>query len=194
MKRPIEKPSEPIMRFFSPEFYMQFNSHDDDVADRANAAWEKSLKRYKRHLADIRDRMPSQVRKLSELCLHDAEVLGFEQESQSFCPVSQGVSSAPLWSALAIVTLRQDATIRSLFYMLWDRVRQYPPNNEWPFSKTRKHWLYDEVDVAADQRGLFLHRILFSDGSVVEIPFVSVVPSSITLPTGNESVIAKRIA
>lgn len=149
----------PIMRYFTPELYIRFNSPDDDVADAANEAWENALEDYQNHLASFRDKMPSQVRKLSELCLHDAEVLSFEMGNE----------------ILAIVSLKQDANIRSLFYMLWDRVRQYPFSGEWAFSKLRKSWLYDEVDVAPDQHGLFLHRVLFSDGSVVEIPFVSVV-------------------
>jgi hypothetical protein len=194
MKHPIEKPSDRIMRFFTPELYVQFNSADDDVADRANEAWEKALEAYRIHLAGIRDRMPTHVRNVSELCLHDAEVLGFEQESQACFPFPEPLGTTPHWSALAIVSLKQDDTIRSLYYVLWDRVRQYPPPKNWPFSKLQKHWLYDEMDVTANQRALLLHRVLFSDGSIAEIPFISVVASSVTLPSGNENRVAKRIA
>jgi hypothetical protein len=194
MRHPIEKPSKQIMRFFTPELYVQFNSADDEVADRANEAWEKTLKEYQSHLDAIRDSMPSQVRKVADLCLHDAEVLGFEQEVQSPFPFPESVSPTPHWSAVAILCLKQDRTILSLIYLLWDRIREYSAEKDWRFSKARKHWLYDEVDVAADHRGAFLHRILFSDGSVVEIPFLSAIISSVTLPAAEEDGASRRIA
>ncbi len=189
MKHPTDKPCEQIMRFFTPELYTQFNSEDDDVADRANEAWEKAVQEYRRHLDAIRDQMPPQVRKVAELCLHDAEVLGFEQDLQFF-PWPE-----PSWpgSAVAILSLNQDGTIRSLIYMLWDRVREYAAKVDWQFSKSRKHWLYDELETAG-HRGMFLHRILFSDGSVIEIPFVSVITTSIALPVMGEGSAARRIA
>ncbi len=182
------------MRFFAPELYMQFNSSDDEVADRANEAWEKALQEYQRHLETIRHLMPPQVRKITELCLHDAEVLGFEQEMQSAFPFPEPFWPGPLWSAAAILSLMQDRTVRTLIYMLWDRVREHQAKEDWPFSKARKHWLYDEVDVETDHRGLFLHRILFSDGSVVEIPFVTAMTSSVALPTEEEGGATRRIA
>src|SRR5438046_1740046 len=104
MKHPTGKPSEPIMRFFTPELYARFNSSDDDVADRANEAWEKALQEYQRHLDAIRDQMPSQVRTVADLNLHDAELLGFEQDVQSFCPSPEPSSSGPRWSAVAILS------------------------------------------------------------------------------------------
>jgi hypothetical protein len=175
------------MRFFTPELYLQFNSSDDEIADRANEAWEKALHEYQDHLDAIRPRMPSQVRKIAELCLHDAEVLGLEQEVQSLFP-------EPFWSAMAILSLKQDRTIQTLIYMLWDRVREYPARQDWPFSRSRKHWLYDEVDLAADRQGAFLHRILLSDGCIVEIPFRSAVISGVTLPAADEGEVARRTA
>jgi hypothetical protein len=194
MKHPTKKPSDQVMRFFTPDLYTQFNSADDEVADRASEAWEIALQEYQRHLDAIRHKMLSQVRKVAELCLHDAEVLGFEQELQSFFPFPEPFWPCPLLSALAILSLKQDDRIYSLIYMLWDRVREYPAKKDWQFSKLRKHWLYDEVDVAADHRGFFLQRILFSDGIVVEIPFVSVITSSVTLPAADEGSVARRIA
>ena len=182
------------MRFFTPELYLQFNSSVDATADRANDAWEKSLQEYQRHLDAIRPTMPSQIKKISELCLHDAELLGFEQEMQSFLPFTETLWPGPLCSSVAVVSLEHEGKLHSLIYMLWDRVGEYPAQGDWPFSTLRKHWLYDEVDVSPDHRGMFLHRILFSDGSVVEIPFMSVITSSVNLPAANEGRIAKRIA
>jgi hypothetical protein len=182
------------MRFFTRELYKQFNSPDDEVADQANEAWEKALQEYRHHLDTIRPKMPSQVRKVADLCLHDAEVLELQQEHQSFYPFPEPFWPGPLWSAVAILSLKQDKTIQSLIYMLWDSIREYPSQEGWHFSKSRKHWLYDEVDLVADHREMFLHRVLFSDGSIVEIPFVSVIISTVTLPAADEDSVPRRIA
>lgn len=164
------------MRFFTPELYRRFNSSDEAVADEASEAWETALAEYRRHLADVRDRMPSSMRKLTDVCLHDAELLSCEQVVEPFFPFPlEFFGPPPFWSALAIVSLRQGETIVSLFYLLWDRVRDHAPGADWPFSKERIHWLYDEVDVAPNAHGRFLHRVLWSDGRVLEIPFLSVV-------------------
>jgi hypothetical protein len=169
------------MRFFTPELYARFNSADEDEADDANEAWEAALARYRNHLDGIRDRMPSQVRKLAELDLHDAEFLGCDQEVGPLVPAPSEAFPQPVWSAVAILSVKQDDTIVSLIYLLWDRVREYPAAADWPFSKARTHWLYDEVDLAPDPRGMFLHRVLLSDGRVLEIPFASAIIHSLSL-------------
>lgn len=194
MKHPTEKPKkrsenprEQVMRFFTPELYMEFNSPDEKKADRANDAWEAALRDYHRHLDSIRPKLPSHVKQLSELCLHDAEVLGFDRELQSsFSP------GPPSWFAVGVLSLIQDGALRYLIYMLSDRIAEFSPRKDWPFSKARKHWLYDEVD--SGRLGTFLHRILFSDGSVVEIPFVSVITTSFPISTGDDNRITRRTA
>jgi hypothetical protein len=194
MKHQIDMPSKQVMRYFTPELYLQFNSENDEVADRADAAWEKAVEEYRHHLLAIRDKMPSQVSKISELCLHDAEVLGFERELHSLFPLPEPYWPGPIWTATAIISLKQENTIRSLIYMLGDEVRIHESSDDWPFSKLRRHWLYDEMDVVPGRRGMFLHRILFSDGSVAEIPFFSVITSVVLLPGTDKDVAAKRIA
>lgn len=179
------------MRFFTPELYVQFNSSDNEAADRADQTWEKALQEYQRHLDAIRHEMPSQVQKVAELCPHDAEVLGFERDLPTFWhPFGQ---FRPFCHATAILSLTRGGTILFLIYMLGDSVREHAVKADWPFSKLRKHWLYDEVDVVGCPEKMFLHRILFSDGSVVEIPFVSVIVSSVPLPA-NEEGVARHIS
>jgi hypothetical protein len=180
MRHPTDVHSEEIMRFFTPELYLRYNSSDDEVADLADSEWENALEQYKHYLDSIRDRMPLNVRQLAELCLHDAEVLGFQKEIQSAFPFAEPFR--PGWSVVSIVSLKQAQSVKTLFYFLWDRIREYPANQDWQFSKLGRHWLYDEVDIAQDNRGMFLHRVLFSDGSVVEIPFVSAIASDVNLP------------
>jgi hypothetical protein len=168
------------MRFFTPESYKEFNSVDDAVADRADEAWEESLANYRRHLEAIRSKLPSEASKIAELDLHDAEVLAFDSEHQAIFPGPP--DPRPALSAVASLLLQKDQTIYWLTYVLADHVRENPATGDWPFSKSRKHWLYDELDVAADRPGSFVHRILFSDGSVAEIPFVSAITGAVSLP------------
>jgi hypothetical protein len=195
MKPPREKPSETTMRFFSPELYLQFNSSDEDEADRGNEAWEAAIEAYHQHLESLRDQMPSHVRKLVELCLHDWQLLAFHQEIEPLASSpGEPASPSPFWAAVAMVSLQQDARVLSLIYVLWDRMREYPAKGDWPFSKSRKHWLYDEVDVAKGPRGGFLHRVLFSDGSVMEIPFLTVFTYGFPLATSDVDQTSRGIA
>ena len=57
------------MKYFTAALYQQFNSFDVDEAERADETWDKAEAAYKERLARIREHMPSQVVKLSELCL-----------------------------------------------------------------------------------------------------------------------------
>ena len=182
MKPQIEKPSDKAMRFFTPELYVRFNSSNDEEADRADEAWETAIQQYHRHLNDIWDRLPSPVRKLTELCLHDSELLVCGLEMEPFPPSpAEPFFAVPRWSAVAVLSLQHDERITTLFYNLWDRVREFPPSKDWEFSKERKYWMYDEVDMVGNQRGLFVHRVLFSNGSVMEIPFVTVIAHGFVL-------------
>ena len=90
---------------------------------------------------------------------------------------------------MAIVSLLQDGDVISLIYALWDSVREHEAAPDWPFSNAHIHWLYDEVDAAAKPAGKFVHRILLSDGRVLEIPLASVVMHRVSL---NESTHASR--
>lgn len=181
------------MRFFTPELYLRYNSSDDQVADRADAEWEEAVRGYHHHLAEIKDLMPSQVRKLTDLCLHDAEVLARAEEAQAGGSLFADFHypfPLPLWSSTAVISVQRNAEVVCLFYSLWDQVRLQSPPEEWPFSKLNEHWLYDELGFAAERRGPFIHRVLFSTGVVVEIPFSSVVIHRFTLSKGAVAVAA----
>ena len=192
MKPQTEKQSDEVMKFFTPELFVKFNSSDDEVADRADEEWESAVREYRGHLDGLRDQMPAQVEKLAGLCLHDAELLAVEERMEPFSPFP--FELFPLWSGFAILSVKQGSEIVSLIYVLWDRIRRHPSKETWPFSKLRTHWLYDEVDVAPSHRGMFLHRILLSDGTVIEIPFASALIHSIPLPEGRQSDALRQIA
>jgi hypothetical protein len=165
------------MRFFTPVLYLQFNSPDDEIANEADKAWEEALTRYQRHLEVIKDQMPEQARALAELHLHDCEVLGWDEATLP--DLRDTGRPFPVWSAFSVLSVRRDSEVFSLNYVLWDKIRRYPAPDGWPFSKSRPHWLYDEIDVAADEPGRFMHRILFSDGTTAEIPFAIVFVHSV---------------
>jgi hypothetical protein len=193
MKPQIEKPSEQNMKFFKPELFIKFNSADDDEADRADEDWEAAIRAYREHLDRLRDQLPSQVKKLASLCLHDAELLACEQPVEPFFPLSS-FEPFPFWYGFAILSIRKGDEIVSLIYALWDRVSEHPSGEEWTFSKQRTHWLYDEVDVAPGRHGMFLHRVLLSDGTIMEIPFLSVLIHSFPLVEGPESSVSRQFA
>lgn len=161
------------MKYFTPELYMQFNSLDVEEAERADAIWDTAEVEYKQRLASIKERMPAPVRSLSELCLHDALVVAREEQHQPEGPYSFPLPY--LWTAAAIISVTLGEEIISLIYCLSDRVTQNKAPDLWSFSKEQEQWLYDEVDLIDDRRGPFMHRILFSTGISLEIPFVSVI-------------------
>jgi hypothetical protein len=171
------------MQFFTPQLYQQFNSRDEAEAERANEKWEEAIRAYKESLEHIRDQMPSQVVALSELCLHDAEVLAREEIHQAHALPFEHEDLFPIWSTMEVITVHLDTELLSLFYALWDRVRIHEAPDTWHFSKLREHWLYDEIHVQNERRWpLYTHSILFSTGIVLNIPFVSVVLHRVPLP------------
>ncbi len=187
MKPQTEKPSEPFMKFFTPDRFIKFNSLDDEEADRADEDWETALRDYRKHLDGLRDQMPAPVKELAKLDLHDAELLAVERKAETW-------GFFPLHIELAILSLKQGDEVRSLIYFLWDQVRQSRSKASWPFSKQHKHWLYDEVDTSPSHRGAFLHRVLLSDGTVMEIPFVSVQIHGFSLNEKRENDTSRQIA
>src|SRR2546423_184413 len=82
MKRTRNRHCEQGMKYFTPELYQQFNSLDKEVAERADKAWDHAEIAYRERLAHIREGMPSEVVKLSQLCLHDALVVSREERAE----------------------------------------------------------------------------------------------------------------
>jgi hypothetical protein len=170
------------MRFFTPELYVQFNSTDDEVADTAYREWEAAVERYAQYLAPFRERLPSQVRKLTELSLHDGVILARGEEIQAGgTPILHDGPPhellrffLPFWTAICVITVKDENTIRSLIYCLRDGV-QIRTHRDWPFSKQGEHWLYDELELISSERSPipvgFIHRVLLSSGVELEIPF-----------------------
>lgn len=172
MRRPSEKPFRTGMQFFTPELVMQINSADDRVVEQGHEVWEQAIQHYQKQLGKLRQGMPWGVRDLSHLSLHDWEVVPVDQPLGSMATAA-GALPVPVWFTFALFALRHQGGMIVLHYALWDPLRTFPPPDRWPFSKERRHWLYDELSDVADRPGLYLHRVLFSDGVVMEVPFTA---------------------
>lgn len=178
MKRQTDMPSEHTMRFFTPELYLRFNSRDDAVALAADADWEAAIARYKAHLDSLRGKMPSQVVNLSEMCLHDADILLRQEQQEPFELAYHrdwpGPSPWVPWYGVFTFAVRLDDKVLAILYFLRDHIAEKPATQDWPFSKSREHWLYDEIDYAPGAGGHFIHNVLLSTGIVLSIPFSTV--------------------
>jgi hypothetical protein len=171
------------MRFFTTDLLVRFNSTDDGQADMADAEWEAAIRAYRSHLDQFRAGMSSSVRRLADLNLHDAEFLAVEEVIEPSTGPSVELSGPPAWSAMAIVNVRHGGKVISLLYGLWDRIREFAAPVDWPFSPNQVHWHYDELDLVAGRPGGYLHRVLWSDGRILELPFSSIVIHSFALPS-----------
>jgi hypothetical protein len=167
MKHKTAKLSEPGMRFFTPDLYLRFNSSKDEVANCANAEWDEAIEAYRKHISDLLTNMPTPVKELSKLTLHDAEIVTLFEGGASF------PFPSPYWPAVALMILRQDEKLLALIYSLWNKIKEKKPSSDWPFTETKVHWLYDEIDAVIESHPFFLHRILLSDGRVLQIPFIT---------------------
>ena len=168
MKLPAVKSSDPLMKYFTPDLFLRFNSPDETVADVADEAWEAAVREYHDYLDGLSDRLPDPVRQLARLSLHDAELLDWEEMVQHSSDL--GFEPVP---GFAVFSLRQGDEILLLIYSTASPVRKYLPEDIWPFSGSEVHWLYDEVDLASELGGRFVHRVLLSDGVVLKIPFTA---------------------
>jgi len=156
------------MKCFTPELYVQGQSREDEVLDRAHEEWERANQRYLKQYRRIERELPAALRRFhDEQCLHDAEWCGMAP-----WPVTMPASDA---QCVAII-VRQDNTLIPQFLNTL-AVLQYvitaPPVIERPvedfFRDVRPVWLYEEVDLIGP--GVFSHSILLSNGLVVTIQF-----------------------
>jgi hypothetical protein len=177
------------MKFFKPGLYLRYNSSDDAVADRADRQWERAIRAYRAHLETFANTMNDRVKELAEsLCLHDAELLSIQVDS------SPGRAKRPPYlPGVATVSVKSGGTIVNLFYPLWEEVGESTTPKDWPFSRLRTHWLYDEIDLAESGRSpRYWHRILLSDGRVISIPFAEVIIHRFSQENPQPAIISRR--
>lgn len=145
------------MKYFTPELFTALNSEDRAISRAATADWDRAVAAYERHLKSIRRKLPTAVRRLEAIHLHDAEFIDFKELApRSRNPVAQ-------------LMVRQQSDVVVLSYFLLERAKTTSAVCRSPFSDKFVHWLYDEIDVRANSR--FIHEILWSDGSTQRFEF-----------------------
>lgn len=78
------------MKYFTPELFATLNSDDRNVVRKTSARWDQAVAEYKRHLKSIQRKLPSAVRRLAALYLHDAQFTDFKELAPRSCnPVAQ---------------------------------------------------------------------------------------------------------
>ena len=163
------------MKFFTPDLYMRYNSLDEKISAEADAEWEQAIENYQRHLHAMP--LTENVKKLSKQCFHDALFLDKTMHPVRFA--SQFVEVTTL-------LLRQSDRLIQLIYSGKEPV-SIDHSPEWNLWESAKRWLYDEIDIAENDPRMFLHRILWSDGNVLTIPFADVSHVSVPLHHQNPS-------
>lgn len=150
-----------VMKFFTPELYVRFNSAVTSIANRADADWERALSAYRKQLRSIRPKLSGSVAKLAnDVCLHDAEYLGF---SKMTMPAMTG--------DVAMIAVRKDGVVSFLVYVLDGEPLVTRPLDDEVFDVSPPHWLYDEFDIASP--GIYRHEILLSDGRGLSFRFTA---------------------
>lgn len=143
------------MRFFTRDLLKRLNSRNVATVDQAEQEWESAIGQYRLQVAAMAPSLSSAARALTKLVLHDARVSVMAQRDAAH---------------LELLAIPAGDQIYRLSYELWDSPAGSLASSAWPFSKEDRHWLDDEIEAAPGQ-GRFLHRILLSDGTVLELPF-----------------------
>ena len=173
-----ELPESP-MRFFTPDLFLRVNSSNEEIADSAQEAWEFATHSYQHHLKTVLRSAPRNIVELAGACFHDAVIVGltFDPYGRDPFQYSSGGRIPPSVPRPSPATFKLALAGRSiaLVYLVWDGVTTTPPNPGWSEHKGPLLWLYDEIDEIWSRFGMFIHRILVSNGQVWEIPFYDVV-------------------
>jgi hypothetical protein len=152
-----------MMQYFTPKLVLRLNSPDSKTVEEAMEQWEKITAIYKKKLQKVQRQLPIHSRQIAELSFHDWNVLGVWSNPDA--EKSHG-SISPAY----IVLSRNDEFV-ILGYLLIGKLQRGDAPREWSLSKQQVHWLYDELDMSEKGPASFIHRILFSDGTTLLIPF-----------------------
>jgi hypothetical protein len=157
------------MKYFTRERLVRLQDHSDE--QRFLAAlddWENSLKDYqqqlstiKQHLRAIGHRIPALLKFLTMVSLHDARVLDMYSGGRSRFRITLHPEFQPGRLVILTYSLTQPPQIGR--NVLPEHVRLEPIT-----------WLYDELtleDRTGEEKPMFRHAILLSDGREVQLCF-----------------------
>ena len=146
------------MQYFTPELVLNLNSSDGDVVDEAMARWEKAVDSYQKHLRKLRNEMPEELQPITHLSLHDWKLVKLWHG-----PGRRGGS--------VMLVLQNGEDMFVLSYRLSDKLRRSNAPEGWSSEAGHVEWLYDEVDFDTENQKSYIHRVLFSDGTILALPF-----------------------
>jgi hypothetical protein len=154
------------MRFFTPQLFVDLNSDDEAVVERAEQQWEAARKEYREHFRRIEERLPQALVKLCRMVsLHDSRV---ERSASPAWVVYESGQRGQ--RSQAIVSVRLERADFDLFYLdPPEPTRLTRPVDSVVFHEENVLWLYDEV--YSLQGGVFSHEILFSNGNILRVTF-----------------------
>jgi len=171
------------MRFFTPELYSRINSEDDLISSAARLEWERNEVAYKIELDKILILPDKSVVALASFCLHDCRVLGssYQARHEAKYTTEGDFADSRRTTSRGMYALEfgrgfhsNRGYLSSLIYRLWAPVTVLEPQEGWlDEGPSQVFWLYDELDLIWLTPRHYIHRILFSDGTVRLIPFRS---------------------
>jgi len=146
------------VNYFTPELVVRLQDHDPAAMDAADAAWEAAEQRYEQRLAEIGPIIDPILKRFEDVLLHDATVEIISRRDDQF-----------------VIVLLKDIPPRDLVTLTYTLVAEpilvhdaLPPH----LRSRVMQFQYDEFDVEQkDGQAHFLHRILFSNGWEVRLPF-----------------------
>ncbi len=148
------------MRYFTPELVLKLNSSDSETVDEATERWEDAILSYQKHIRKLSREMPLDFRPITKLSLHDWNLV-------AVCKDGAGAKGGPV-----LLAVEDNGNLIFLWYLLSQKVSRIDSPEGWPFTADSIEWLYDEVDFNNKEgQKSFVHRILFSDGSTLVVPF-----------------------
>ena len=151
------------MRYFTPDLVRKLNAPNGETVDEVAERWEEAIQSYQKHLQRLRREMPSALQPVTNLSLHDWNVITITVDKHG----------AGRKAGSVLVALKDNGNLIFLRYSLTQKLRRIDSPEGWPFKHDAVDWLYDEVDADKRDEKSFVHRILFSDGTTLVIPFAT---------------------
>jgi hypothetical protein len=164
------------VRYFKPKLLAQLQERAQQKQFlKALNAWETSADAYHRHLAEIKNILPSGLKRLAaSISLHDAEVIDISRRDRNQFTIIVQPESDPSRQVVLSYLLVEPAAISK--NALPENVRSQP-----------LAWLYDELEVDAVTgngktrpplgKRRFTHSILLSNGWEIRLHFRGVTVS-----------------
>ena len=172
-RNPCKESENLVVNYFTPERLVRLQDHSDERQFLAALDdWEQALEGYRHHLNDIQPKLcrilrqsPAFLRRflkvLTTTSLHDASVLDMYSVGRSRFRITLHPESQPGRLLILTYSLTQPPRIKP--HVLPEQLRSEPTT-----------WLYDELtleDWTGQEKPIYWHSILLSDGSEVELRF-----------------------